>query len=146
MYLSSQWFTLSREFAHYVLTDASLAKPYAEYARHIVIADENFFSTVLLNSPFCQSVVLKNHHHIQFDEWESQKRQPDPKKCLQPGNATCGRSPTLMSVDYLPILDLASRQELFARKFDIASDGEVRCSGCYATSYPSGRKASRNSP
>lgn len=53
----SQWFIISRRFGEYLLQDEDLVTPYMAYARHIIVADENFFATILLNSPFC-------HHHV----------------------------------------------------------------------------------
>jgi hypothetical protein len=37
-------------------------------------------------------------------------------KCLQPNKDHCGRSPTVNTLEYLPVLQLSGK--LFARKFD----------------------------
>ena len=65
-----------------------------------MVADENFFVTVLKNSPFCGKHVNKNFLHVQFDQWEHEKLGKNNKKCLQPNPKHCGRSPTTLTLEY----------------------------------------------
>jgi hypothetical protein len=37
------------------------------YIEHVTIADESFFGTVLMNTPFCQKHHNDNFLHLQFD-------------------------------------------------------------------------------
>ena len=74
---------------------------YAQYATHIMVADENFFSTVLKNSAFCHTHENQNMVHVQFDQWEHEKpthqagSSASANKCLMPNPNHCGRSPTV---------------------------------------------------
>ena len=127
MFVGSQWFIITREFAEYMVNGNSpFVTNYIEYARNIVVADENFFGTVLMNSPFCGKHFNKNFLHMQFDDWENNKKKKgerDPSKCLMPNPDHCGRSPTTMTYDYLPVLELSTA--LFARKFSEDVDIEI---------------------
>jgi len=123
MAVGSQWFTVSRDFVEYVGKEVGFAGRYKVYAQHLVVADENYFQTVLTNSPMCESHVNENFHHIQFDEWEHAKDNPNPSKCLQPNPKHCGRSPATITIDYIPVLEHSNA--LFARKFDERVDSKI---------------------
>lgn len=47
------------------MEDTGLVPKYREYAKHIVVADENFLPTVIKNSPFCGNLVSSNLVHVQ---------------------------------------------------------------------------------
>jgi Core-2/I-Branching enzyme len=119
LYTSSQWFTLSREFAYYLAfpPPQSFVQEFMEYAQHVVVADETFFGTVLLHSPYCDKHHNWNGVHLQFDQWENQValEHRDSKKCIMPDPNHCGRSPTTITMDYVDLLTLSD--DLFARKF-----------------------------
>ncbi len=132
----SQWFVISRDFAHYLLTDEKFVGPYTAYAQHILIPDENFFATVLKSSPYCHHHYNTNYLHLTFDVWEDEKgAAADQSKCLQPDPRICGRSPLLVGIEeienlipsYFPPLPGNSRNEtfLFARKFDSQASAAV---------------------
>lgn len=123
MYVGSQWFTISKAFAEYLLTDTHFVPEYTDYARHAMVADENFFATVIKNSPFCHTHVNYNNVHVQFDQWEHDKVGRNPAKCLMPNPDHCGRSPTINTLETLPTLELSG--EPFARKFDSDVDSAV---------------------
>jgi len=120
LYTSSQWFTLSREFAHYLAypQPGTFVYEFLEYVQHVVVADETFFGTALLHSPYCDKLHNWNFVHLQFDQWENEipVEQRDPKKCIMPDPTHCGRSPTTISMDDVDILTLSD--DLFARKFN----------------------------
>ena len=48
MFMGSQWFMVPRHFAHWLLWN-ELPIKYSHYARHVVVADENFFATMARN-------------------------------------------------------------------------------------------------
>lgn len=132
----SQWFVISRDFAHYLLTDEKFVGPYTAYAQHILIPDENFFATVLKSSPYCHHHYNTNYLHLTFDVWEDEKgTAADQSKCLQPDPRICGRSPLLVGMEKIehlipsssPSLPGNSRNEtfLFARKFDSQASAAV---------------------
>lgn len=149
MYMGSQWFMMTPQFAEYVTrrsrrgdedgrlpslpsdskrrAGASFAENYELYGQYTMVADENYFVTVLKNSPFCGNHVNDNFLHVQFDRWENEKDDEDAvslrNKCLQPNPRHCGRSPTTLTLDYLPVLELGGA--LFARKFDSRKDASI---------------------
>ena len=111
-----------------------------------MVADENFFVTVLKNSPMCHTHENRNLVHVQFDQWEQDKETKDdaaadaaaaaaaaalgrgrPRrnaaKCLMPNPDHCGRSPTINTLETLPALQLSEKP--FARKFDADIDADV---------------------
>lgn len=119
IYTSSQWFIISREFAWYLASPptGSFVEKYMGYIRHVVVADEAFFGTVVRNTHFCATLHNDNFLHLQFDRWENEADGArDQRKCVMKNRDHCGRSPTTLSVDYLPVLELSG--DLFARKFD----------------------------
>ena len=69
IYTSSQWFTISREFAWYLASPPkeSFVEYYLKYIEHVVVADEAFFGTVLRNTHFCATLHNDNFLHLQFD-------------------------------------------------------------------------------
>mmetsp|Transcript_351 Transcript_351/g.369 ORF Transcript_351/g.369 Transcript_351/m.369 type:complete len:894 (-) Transcript_351:102-2783(-) len=127
-YMSSQWFVISHEFAKYLAfaEQGTLVQQYIEYAKHVVVADEGFFGTVLRNSEFCTKHENTNFLHLQFDIWESdlENIQRDQRKCLMPDPDRCGRSPTILSSDYLFGLEISN--DLFARKFSDEEESKVK--------------------
>jgi hypothetical protein len=128
LYTASQWFVLSREFAHYLALaePGTLVHDMVEYMRHVVVADETFFGTILRNTPFCTKHHNWNFVHLQFDAWESEQdiSQRDPRKCIMADKDHCGRSPTILTKVYAPILELSG--DLFARKFDESIDSDIK--------------------
>jgi hypothetical protein len=119
LYTSSQWFAISREFAEYLAypQPKTFVYDFLQYAQHVVVADETFFGTALLHSPYCDKHHNWNYVHLQFDQWENQVpvEQRDAKKCIMPDPAHCGRSPTTITMDYVDLLTLSD--DLWARKF-----------------------------
>jgi len=129
LYTSSQWWISSRDYAQYLAEarPGTFAQKYLQYIEHAVVADEHFFGVILRHvSPFCHAHHNSNFLHLQFDRWENeiQTGKRDPRKCIMPHPDQCGRSPTTMTIDYLPILELCG--ELFARKFDDNIDSTIK--------------------
>jgi Core-2/I-Branching enzyme len=118
LYTSSQWFIISRQFAHYlaVAEPGSMVDQFLRYIEHVVVADETFFGTVLRHTKFCHAHHNQNFVHLQFDRWENTIpiEQRDLRKCPMPNPDHCGRSPTTMTLDYADIMELSA--DLFARK------------------------------
>jgi len=59
MHIGSQWFAIPRHVMHWFLHN-ELPEAYIEYAQHVVVADENYFATLIKNSPFCDNIFQKN--------------------------------------------------------------------------------------
>lgn len=128
LYTASQWFIISKEYAHYLANPeaGTFLHEYMDYIKHVVVADEHFFGTVLRNTHFCHKHHNWNFLHLQFDQWENERalKMRDERKCVMPDPNHCGRSPTTMTMDYLDILELSG--DLFARKFDDNADTRIK--------------------
>ena len=89
-----------------------------------MVADENFFATLLKNSPLCRAHENTNLVHVQFDQWEHDKAshqvRANAAKCLMPNPNHCGRSPTVNTLEYFPVLQLAD--DLFIQFEDTKED------------------------
>lgn len=66
-YVGSQWFVYSREFAQYLRSDSFPQLVMAHY-EHTWIADEGYFATVLMGSPFANTRIHHNLRYIIFDQ------------------------------------------------------------------------------
>jgi len=130
LYTHSQWFIASYEFAKYLATkpdEDTFYAQYLDYAEHVVVADEHFFGMVLRHTEFCHMHHNRNYLHLHFDRWENEQsegEERDSRKCLFPDPDHCGRSPTIITLDYLPMLEISD--DLFARKFDESVDSTVK--------------------
>ena len=84
-----------------------------------MVADENFFATLIMNSPYCGDLIPRNSLFLLFDKWENERNAVgtrDRRKCLSPDPDQCGRSPSMLTMQFKRLLE-ASRAS-FARKFD----------------------------
>ncbi|CAN0501899.1 unnamed protein product, partial [Laminaria digitata] len=84
MYVGSQWLAMPPSAARWLMEDTKLVPMYSEYAKHIVVADENFLPTMFKNSPLCGHQVTSNLVHVQFDIYEHTLDRDDRRwdKCL----------------------------------------------------------------
>lgn len=125
-YVGSQFKILHRQIAIWLTSDALPIK-YIDYAKNVIIADENFFATLLLNSPFCHMIETSfNRLFIIFEPFDHLTPVAlNKKKCLVPG-AICGRSPKILELNSTSgslltrILNRNDERYFFARKFDPA--------------------------
>ena len=115
---ASQWWIISRDFAKYLAANEpnTFVSQYLPYIEHVVVADENFFGTVLRNTEFCLTHVNRNYLQMEFDRWESDvpTAERDPRKCMMKDPNHCGRSPVTLKLSDAPILEISDN--LFARK------------------------------
>ena len=100
-YGGSNWLTLSREAVTAILAFVAANPGYSEFMRTVVIPDEIFFHTILLNSPLRAVVVNENHRYIDWSE-----RLPNPK-CLT-------------SADFAHI---EASGKMICRKIDLRTEG-----------------------
>lgn len=118
MFVGSQWFSLPRHVVQWFLQDP-LPKLYESYAQYVVIADENYFATLVSNSPYCGDIVRKKNLFLLFDKWENELSgigERDPRKCLSPDPDHCGRSPSTLTFKFKNLLEIS--RATFGRKFD----------------------------
>lgn len=127
IHVASQWWTLPRHVIEWFISDP-LPIGFMDYAQHYIVADENYFATMILNSPYCGDVVQKNHVMVMFDKWENDLKtgksgRKDRRKCLHPYPDHCGRSPTTLTMQDVDIV--RSSKMLFARKFDVSNNSSL---------------------
>jgi Core-2/I-Branching enzyme len=96
------YWCLSREVAEYVSFFVAKNRSFVRFFRHVLIPDELFFHTIVMNSRFREHVVNDTLHYVDWDD--------------DPGPAIL----TAADVDRIE-----SSGKLFARKFDVAVDSEV---------------------
>ncbi len=126
LFTSSQWFIIGRDFSRYLAYNStetygrgSFVHEYIQYARHVVVADEHFFGTILKHTEYCTKHHNDNFLFVTFDRWESDwmLESRDRGKCLMPDPDKCGRSPTTLRKEDMFALELSGA--LFARKVRI---------------------------
>jgi hypothetical protein len=100
----SQWFTITRQAAEYVVGQVSAEPKLARFFRYTWGSDEIFFPTILHNSPFGPGIVRNNN--LRYIDWS--EGNPSPKT--------------------LTLADLGAIRAsgcFFARKFDPLVDSQV---------------------
>jgi Core-2/I-Branching enzyme len=102
-YGGGQWWCLPRECIEYIRKFMGSNSSFVHFFYHVHIPDEIFFQTIILNSPFKNSVVNDNLRHI---DWSSDREDP----------AILGKT------DFENILESSKSLNLFARKFDASKD------------------------
>jgi len=110
----SDWVSLNREFANYVVTsEDDLVTGLKVVFNHTLLAAESFFHTVLVNSKFCRTYINNNLH---LTNW---KRKQGCKCQYKAVVDWCGCSPNdFLSSDWPRIEATHTRQLFFARKFE----------------------------
>ncbi|MGE5658573.1 MAG: beta-1,6-N-acetylglucosaminyltransferase [Actinomycetota bacterium] len=103
-YGGSQWWCLSRECLEYINTIVHQKSWPIDYFKYVLIPDEIFFQTLILNSPFKEQVI---NDDLRYTDWEN----PNPNVPA-----------TLVKTDFEK---LAKSPKLFARKFDMNRDAEI---------------------
>ena len=110
----SDWITLHRDFAHYLVTsDDAMLKSLTNYYFYSVLAPESFYHTALVNSRFCRTFQNDN---FRFISW-TKKRSCT---CDRPID-WCGCSPYAIGEESFNVLKqvLSNTDKVFlARKFD----------------------------
>ena len=103
-YFGSQWWTITLDFAKYIIDYTNSNPNYIEYFKNTIIPDECFFQTLFMNSEFKN----KRLNNLTFVNWGKNRRSPE----------------TITINDYEKILH-SKRFYAFARKFDIDVDEEI---------------------
>lgn len=99
---SSYW-CLSGECVDYIRGYAKAHPEYVRYFKYVDVPDEHFFHTLLLNSPFGDSIV---NDDLRYADWSAH-----------------GPNPSILRSDNFDAL--AQTGDLFARKFDATVDHEI---------------------
>ena len=119
---SSQWFIASRDFVRYLAEakPGTFVHEYSQYVEHIIVADEQFFGTILRHTEFCHKHHNTNFLFLEFGEWENfmhnDTNARDARKCLMPDSERCGRSPKTITKERILGLDIEQIGDLFGRK------------------------------
>ena len=117
IYLGGQWFTISRDFAQYVLTDQIVLQKWRSYFLNYFAPEESILQTIAMNHPkFRESLVwheqnsdfIRGNMHTSWDGTAC-KSHPNPRPCC---------SPCFLGMnDYDGIVAARKDGWLFARKF-----------------------------
>ena len=102
VYKGANWFTLSGDCVKYILHYLEQHPDYIHQFKHTMCADEHFIQTLVLNSPFKETVINDTLREIQWDGGANPKTYT---------TADCDL--------------LLKSSALFARKFDATLDNEV---------------------
>ena len=102
LYKGANWFTLSGDCVEYLLNYLKEHPKYMKDYKYTICADEHFFQTLILNSPFKDTVINNTLREIQWNGG------PNPK--------------TYTVEDYQ---FLCESEALFARKFYSEVDNEI---------------------
>ena len=103
LYKGSNWFCLHKDHAKYILDFIKNNPDYIKLFSTVLICDEHFFQTILLNSSHKPQIVNDDLRHI---VWNSSGSAPE----------------ILCTKDINEILNSG---KLFARKFDVEIDGNI---------------------
>ncbi|EKX44206.1 hypothetical protein GUITHDRAFT_140033 [Guillardia theta CCMP2712] len=110
--------------------ECGVTRSYSRWARHSFIPDESFFQTVLVNSPFCQTLFPDNLRHINWEgyrrgahaeAWRRRRRSCANEDVVVGG---CGNSPDPLTAEDVVEL-LRDNLQTFARKVDVNYDERV---------------------
>ena len=117
IYVGGQWFTISRDFAEYVLADQIVLQKWRKYFTYFFAPEESILQTIAMNHPQFRESLVWHEQNADFIRgniytiWggENCKSYPNPRPCCSP----CA----LGSNDYDQILAARKEGWLFARKF-----------------------------
>ncbi len=112
LYGGSAWWSFSGEFANYLLDFIDANQEFADFYRYTWAPDEMFFHTIIMNSPFRESI----RPSCTFKEWDFQTGHP---MTIQK------RHVAVLAKDWIDA-DYGRFQPLFARKFDKDSGDVVQ--------------------
>jgi Core-2/I-Branching enzyme len=101
-YGGGAYWCLARPAVEYVYEFLQRNPEYVGFFRHVLVPDELFFQTILLNSPLRDTIV---NDHLRFIDWSE-----DP-------------GPTILRMEHLPAL--IGSGKLLARKFDATVDERI---------------------
>jgi len=105
-YKGSQWFSIPFEVANYIIEYLENNPWYYTFFKNTLVPDESFFQTLLLNSPYRDSVINHNQMFLKWGETFSERNSPQ----------------NLTKED----IELIEKSDCyFARKFDEQIDQEV---------------------
>lgn len=103
-YGGSAAFCLHKQLVNYVLEFLETNPSVIKFFRHAGYADEVFFQTILMNSPFKSRIVNDDKRYIDWDQ------------------STGGHPKYLTTHDFLKMVE---SKKLFARKFSLAVDKNI---------------------
>lgn len=103
-YGGSQWWCLTNECCRYILKVSSSRSKYYKFFKHVLIPDEMFFQTLLLNSKYKNKIINDNLTYIHWSNFP-------------------GASPDILNKSHYK--DIKDSNNLWARKFDLNKSEEL---------------------
>jgi len=117
----SQWFTFTRQFCEYVITDQLIVPKVVDFFSSGIFSDEGFFATILWNTPWNGTVVPRTT----CLRWEKGVEARTGTICNHADNGDwCGWGPVTVNRQDLDEY-LFQHNCFFARKFNIEGDWSV---------------------
>lgn len=104
-FAGSQWFSITRDCVSYILKTHHDHPELKKFFRHTLLSDESFFTTILVHSPYKESIAQNNYRYIR---WNTEGARSHPE--------------VLTKKDFAALRD---SEKLFARKFDMNKDSEI---------------------
>jgi hypothetical protein len=101
-YGGGAYWCLARPVVAHVHDFVQRNRAYVRFFEHVLVPDEIFFQTIVLNSPLAATVV---NNHLRFIDWSD-----DP-------------GPTILRMEHLP--RMIESGKLLARKFDATVDDQI---------------------
>lgn len=106
LYRGSQWFCLTYEAAKYIVDYVNKNPWYYHAFENVLIADEWFFHTLIMNSPFAGKVIKRNLTYLTMGQSFKERHHP-------------------LTIQMRDIPGIEDSGDFFARKFDIETSPEV---------------------
>ncbi|CQR55376.1 beta-1,6-N-acetylglucosaminyltransferase [Paenibacillus riograndensis] len=104
-YIGSQWKIITRAVAEFSVT-SKLSYEMQEYFKYVLVPDEHFFPTLIMNSEFKETVICNNLRFMILED--------------RPNGFNGPKTITMRNV-----IELFNSDALFARKFDDAVDKDI---------------------
>lgn len=111
LYGGSNWFTITGHFARYVVDYLESNPAYLKRFNHTGCADEIFFQTLLMNSPFAVNVVNNNLRYVKWTNGSSPDilTASDYDNLVSNGGFFARKVDQIKSADLLEKLDLRNK-------------------------------------
>ncbi|MBD2526707.1 beta-1,6-N-acetylglucosaminyltransferase [Nostoc sp. FACHB-133] len=102
-YGGSSYWCVSRELAEYINSFINHNPDFVDFFRNVLIPDEIFFQTIIMNSPFKEKIIS---NHMTYTLWKDYSDHPE-----------------ILGINHFNKLSQSSC--LYARKFDATKDSQI---------------------
>lgn len=103
-YIGPNWFTMSNVLCAFIISNYSKNMKFNAFWKYVFGAEEIWWQTIIMNSPYKDNVVNENLRLVIFDK---------------------GPHPINLNKSHIKLIEDAPAHKLFARKFDISVDADI---------------------